>query len=137
MTIDRDAIIKNFVEVQFEKDDDFRKVKETLTRIGIASWNKRRLIQSCHILHKQGRYYLLHFKELFMLDNRPTDFTEEDIARRNTVANMLHEWGMFKLLDPVKSSAPVLSNKNLVVLSHNESKDWDLVAKYNIGKKKR
>lgn len=134
--VDRTKIVESFLEVSFSKEEDFRKVKETLTRIGIASWNKKTLVQSCHILHKQGKYYITHFKEMFKLDGKPTDFTEEDVARRNTIANLLNEWGMFKLVKPDRSASPTLANKNLVILSYDDSRDWNLVAKYDIGKKR-
>ena len=94
--------IDDMVEVKLKEDDDFLKVKETLTRIGIASRKEKKLFQSCHILHKQGKYYIVHFKELFALDGKPTNLSENDIERRNTIANLLHEWELVKLVTPEK-----------------------------------
>ena len=106
------STIDNMVEVVLKKPDDFLKVRETLTRIGVASKKSDALFQSCHILHKQGKYYITHFKELFALDGKPTDFTEDDIARRNTIANLLAEWGLVDLVVPEKTAAPVAASHN-------------------------
>jgi hypothetical protein len=130
------SLLESLVEVRLKEEDDFLKVRETLTRIGVASRKDSKLYQSCHILHKQGRYYIVHFKELFLLDGKPSNFSEEDIARRNTITNLLAEWGLIQLLDPIKSREPVAPLSQIKVLSHREKDEWELVAKYNIGKKR-
>lgn len=132
MTVD----LGNMIEVQLNNEDDFLKVRETLTRIGIASRKDMTLYQSCHILHKQGKYYIVHFKELFALDGKPTNFDEADISRRNTIANLISEWGLVKLVDADKSADPVSPLSQIKVLPHKDKDDWNLVAKYNIGRKK-
>lgn len=124
------------IEVTLVNEDDFLKVRETLTRIGIASKKDHILYQSCHILHKQGKYYIVHFKELFALDGKPANFGEDDVARRNTIANLLAEWGLIKLVDKIKSEDPVAPLSQIKILPHKEKDDWNLVAKYNIGRKK-
>lgn len=129
--------LDELVEVTIKEPDDFLKIRETLSRIGVASKKDRTLYQSCHILHKQGRYYLVHFKELFLLDGKRSDFSEDDVARRNTIANLLAEWNLLKLVDPEKSSDPVATLGQIKIISHKEKNDWSLVTKYNIGKKKR
>ena len=131
MAIDLNSI----VEVKLKEDDDFLKIRETLTRIGIASRKDMKLYQSCHILHKQGRYYIVHFKELFALDGKPTNFDESDISRRNTIVNLLNEWGLVELIDKTKSQEPVASLSQIKVLSYGDKDKWELVAKYNIGRK--
>lgn len=128
--------LSNFIEVTLPQQENFLKVKETLTRIGISSKTENKLYQSCHILHKKGKYYIVHFKELFMLDGMPTTFPESDIARRNTIANLLAEWGLVKLVDLNKSKEPVVPVSYLKILPYGEKKDWELVPKYNIGRKK-
>lgn len=129
--------IGNLVEIELAEKNDFLKVRETLTRIGVAAKNQNVLYQSCHILHKQGRYYLVHFKELFALDGKPSNLSENDIARRNTIANLIAEWGLVKLTNPDKSKDPVAPLNQIKILPHKDKNDWELVAKYNIGKKKR
>jgi hypothetical protein len=124
------------VEVTLKEADDFLKVRETLTRIGVASKKSETLFQSCHILHKQGKYYIVHFKELFGLDGKPTDFTNDDIARRNTIANLLAEWGLVDLVVPEKSIDPVSPLSQIKVIPFSQKGDWELVTKYNIGKKR-
>jgi hypothetical protein len=128
--------IDNMVEVTLKEADDFLKVRETLTRIGVASKKSETLFQSCHILHKQGKYYIVHFKELFGLDGKPTDFTNDDIARRNTIANLLAEWGLVDLVVPEKSIDPVSPLSQIKVIPFSQKGDWELVTKYNIGKKR-
>lgn len=128
--------IDNMVEVTLKEADDFLKVRETLTRIGVASKKSETLFQSCHILHKQGKYYIVHFKELFGLDGKPTDFTNDDIARRNTIANLLAEWGLVDLVVPEKSIDPISPLSQIKVIPFSQKGDWDLVTKYNIGKKR-
>lgn len=131
------AIIQNCIEVRLKHPDDFLKCKETLTRIGIASRKEKKLFQSCHILHKRGHYYLVSFKELFLLDGKvaQTAFEESDKARRNTIANMLAEWGLVELVDPAKSATPVLPLHQITVLPFREKHLWTLAAKYEIGRK--
>ena len=128
--------VSNMVEVLLEKEDDFLKVRETLTRIGVASRKTNTLFQSCHILHKQGKYYNVHFKELFALDGKPFTFSEEDQGRRNAIANLLDEWGLVKLVDKNKSSEPLVPITKIKIIPFKEKNDWELIAKYNIGKKK-
>ena len=123
------------VEVTLKEPDDFLKVRETLTRIGVASRKDKTLYQSCHILHKQGRYYIVHFKELFALDGKPTNFSENDQARRNTIANLMEEWGLVGLVNKEKRSDPVVPLNQLKIISYKEKTEWNLTAKYNIGKK--
>ena len=127
---------ENMVECTLKNPDDFLKVRETLTRIGVASRKDKILYQSCHILHKQGRYYIVHFKELFALDGKPTNFSENDQARRNTIANLLSEWGLIALVNPESSSESVVPLNQLKILSFKEKDQWDLTAKYNIGSKR-
>ena len=125
--------VSNMVEVILQKEDDFLKVRETLTRIGVASRKTNTLFQSCHILHKQGKYYIVHFKEL---DGKPFTFSEEDKGRRNAIANLLDEWGLVKLVDKNKSSEPLVPITKIKIIPFKEKDDWELIAKYNIGKKK-
>lgn len=127
--------LETLVEVTLASDEDFLKVRETLTRIGVASKKEKKLYQSCHILHKQGLYYIVHFKELFGLDNKPSNFSEEDIARRNTIANLMAEWGLVKLVDPEKTKEPVAPMSQVKILPFKDKEGWELVTKYNIGKK--
>ena len=121
------------LEVGLKEPDDFLKVRETLSRIGVASRKERKLYQSCHILHKQGRYYIVHFKELFALDGKVVNLSENDIARRNTIANLLKEWGLVDIIGAMESLAPLSQIK---VLSFKEKNEWQLETKYNIGKKR-
>jgi len=123
------------VEVTLPTPDSFLKIKETLTRIGISSRKEKKLFQSCHILHKKGRYSILHFKELFILDGKHNTFTEEDHARRNTIVNLLEEWELIKVVDPAKTKEPVASLNQIKIIAFKEKDDWDLTVKYNIGKK--
>jgi hypothetical protein len=128
--------LNNLVEVRLRNEDDFLKVRETLTRIGVASKKEKTLYQSCHILHKQGRYYITHFKELFALDGKPSNMSESDIARRNTIANLLKEWELVDILKSEQTENPIAPISQIKVLPYKEKNDWELVAKYNIGKKK-
>jgi hypothetical protein len=123
------------VEVTLPNEEDFLKIKETLTRIGVASKKDRKLYQSCHILHKQGRYYIVHFKELFALDGKPSNFSDDDVGRRNTIANLLEEWGLVKLVLKDKSSSPVSPLSQIKILAYKDKDGWELIAKYNIGRK--
>jgi len=124
------------VEIILPEQDNFLKVKETLTRVGIASRKEKKLYQSCHILHKQGRYSILHFKELFILDGKENNFSDEDKGRRNTIVNLLEEWGLIEIADPEKSQDPIAPLSQIKILSHKEKSLWTLEQKYNIGKKK-
>lgn len=130
------ANLEDFVEVRLPDPQAFLKVKETLTRIGVASKKDKTLYQSCHILHKQGRYYLVHFKEMFMLDGKPTDFSEEDRGRRNTIANLLAEWELISLVDPSKSTEPLTPLNRIKIIAYSEKPEWNLVAKYSLGKRR-
>ena len=129
-------IIQAMIEVTLKEPDDFLKVRETRTRIGIASRKEKTIFQSCHILHKQGKYYILHFKELFALDGKTTNFSENDEARRNTVANLLAEWELISLVEPDKSADPTVPLSQLKILSFKEKDEWELTPKYNIGNKR-
>lgn len=130
------SLIDSFVEVELPVPENFLKIKETLTRIGISSKTEKKLFQSCHILHKKGKYYIVHFKELFMLDDLPTDFPEADRARRNTICNLLAEWKLITIKDPRKTKEPIVPISYLKILSYAQKNDWQLVPKYNIGRKK-
>lgn len=128
--------IKDLVEVRLKEQDDFLKVRETLTRIGVASKKDKTLFQSCHILHKRGQYYIVHFKELFALDGKPADITENDLARRNAIANLLEDWGLLEVVNKEQTQTPEpIFLSQVKILSHKEKHEWQLTAKYNIGKK--
>jgi hypothetical protein len=127
---------EDMIEVTLPDAETFLKIKETLTRIGIASKKEKVLYQSCHILHKQGKYAICHFKELFALDGKPTNFTEDDIARRNTIANLLAEWKLVNLVDPSRSAEPVAPVSSIKILPFKEKKEWTLNSKYTVGKKR-
>ena len=124
---------EQMLEVVLKEPDDFLKIRETLSRIGVASRKERKLYQSCHILHKQGRYYIVHFKELFALDGKETNLSENDIARRNTIANLLGDWGLVEVKGDSSSVAPLSQIK---IISFKEKDEWTLETKYNIGKKR-
>ena len=128
-------VIDNLIEVTLPNEEDFLKIKETLTRIGVASKKDRKLYQSCHILHKQGKYYIVHFKELFALDGKPSNFSEEDVGRRNTIVNLLSEWGLLKIVIIEKSQEPRTPLSQIKILAYKDRNEWELVAKYNIGRK--
>ena len=125
--------IEDMLEISFKENDDFLKIRETLTRIGVASRKDKTLYQSCHILHKRGKYYLVHFKELFALDGKETSITENDLGRRNSIARLLEEWELLSISDKEQSSTPLAPMSQIKVLPHKEKTEWDLVAKYNIG----
>jgi len=129
--------ISDLVEVRLIEEDDFLKVRETLTRIGVASKKDKILYQSCHILHKQGHYYIVHFKELFSLDGKPTDISENDLARRNAIAKLLEDWGLVEIVNKkqVETPEPIFLSQ-VKIISHKEKNEWELIPKYNIGKKK-
>ena len=128
--------IEELLEVKLKNEDDFLKVKETLTRIGVASRKDKTLYQSCHILHKRGKYYIVHFKELFALDGKNTDFEDNDLGRRNAIANLLSEWGLVEIVNKDKSSLPIAPLSQIKIISYKEKNEWELTAKYNIGKKR-
>ena len=128
-------VIDSLIEVTLPNEEDFLKIKETLTRIGVASKKDRKLYQSCHILHKQGKYYIVHFKELFALDGKPSNFSEEDVGRRNTIVNLLAEWGLLKIVIIEKSQEPRTPLSQIKILAYKDRNEWELVAKYNIGRK--
>ena len=122
------------VEVRLKKEEDFLKVKETLTRIGVSSKTENKLYQSCHILHKRGRYAIVHFKEMFILDGLDSDVSDDDIGRRNTIVKLLIEWGLVEAVDPSDYADPQLSLARLKIIPHKDKKDWQLIPKYHIGK---
>lgn len=123
------------VEIELPTPDSFLKIKETLTRIGISSRKEKKLFQSCHILHKKGRYSILHFKELFILDGKQNTFTDEDRARRNTIVNLLEEWNLLRIVDNTKTESPVAPLSQIKIISYKDKDNWELAVKYNIGKK--
>ena len=126
------SITDTLTEVVLKDQEDFLKIKETLTRIGVASRKDHKLYQSCHILHKQGRYFIVHFKELFMLDGKPSNFSEDDLARRNTIAVLLSDWGLLDILSEEKATETT-SLRNIKIISHRDKNEWVLEAKYSIG----
>jgi hypothetical protein len=130
------SVIENLVEVTLPTDDSFLKVKETLTRIGVASKKDRKLYQSCHVLHKQGKYYIVHFKELFMLDGKVNNFDDEDKGRRNTIVNLLEQWGLVKAVNASQIEDPIAPLAQIKIISYKEKDQWELVPKYSIGKRK-
>jgi hypothetical protein len=129
--------VENLIEVTLAEKDDFLKIRETLTRIGVAAKKENVLYQSCHILHKQGKYYIVHFKELFALDGKPSSIVDNDVARRNTIVNLLSEWGLITIVSPERIEEPRAPLSQIKIIAHKDKNDWELVAKYNIGKKKR
>ena len=131
------SIVETLLEVTLTSDEDFLKIKETLTRIGVASRKEKRLYQSCHILHKRGRYYIVHFKELFLLDGKESDFTGDDQGRRNTIANLLEEWGLLKIVDAEAARDPRAAMNQIKIIPHKEKAEWALESKYTVGKKRR
>lgn len=132
-------VIDSLVEIKLATPEDFLKVKETLTRIGVSSKKEKTLFQSCHILHKRdkdtkdSRYFIVHFKELFKLDGKPTDFTQDDIARRNTIVNVLSEWKLISVVDKHKCESPICPISSIQIVSFKDKVNWKLEAKYNIG----
>ena len=131
-----DLETSDLLEVTLQKPDDFLKVRETLTRIGVSSRAEKKLWQSCHILHKKGKYYIVHFKEMFALDELPTSINSEDTGRRNTIACLLEEWGLVKIVDKAKIVDKVPLNK-IKILPFKEKGDWELCPKYHIGRSKK
>lgn len=131
---ERERLLTTFLEIELPKPDDFLKIKETLTRIGLTSKNQKVLTQTAHILHKKGRYYIVHFLELFSLDNRNTNFSKEDEQRRNRIAALLQEWGLLKIKHPERFSDMIPLNR-LKIINYEEKYDWELRSMYSIGKK--
>ena len=125
----------SMVEVTLKQPDDFLKVRETLTRIGVASRSERKLYQSCHILHKQGRYYIVHFKELFLLDGKNSDLSDNDVQRRNRITKLLSDWGLVSVVNEEKIE-DASSISQIKILPHKEKAEWELIPKYSIGSKK-
>ena len=134
VTVDWDAT--QMVEVLLKQPDDFLKVRETLTRIGVSSKKDKKLFQSCHILHKQGRYFIVSFKELFMLDGKQSNFSENDAQRRNRIAKLLSDWGLIELVNP-EQITDMCSISQVKILPFKEKAEWELIAKYSIGSPKR
>lgn len=134
--MDKDIFRGVGIEINLPSPDNFLKIKETLTRLGIASKKDKKLYQSCHILHKQGRYAILHFKELFILDGKENNFSDEDAARRNTIVNLLEEWKLLEVVGTESVEDPIAPLSQIKILSHKEKNEWTLVSKYNIGKKR-
>ena len=141
---DEAELIRHFIEVKLKEDidtktgemrDSFLKVKETLSRIGIASKKEKKLFQTCHILHKKGKYYIVHFLEMFMLDGKETNFCEDDLARRNTIADLLDQWGLLTIIDKDAIFEPRSSVRKIKIVPHKEKSEWKLEAKYQIGAK--
>ena len=130
------SVLETLIEVRLGEEDDFLKVRETLTRIGVASRKDKTLYQSCHILHKQGKYYIVHFKELFALDGKPSDFSAEDKGRRNTIVKLLSDWGLVAIVDQEKITELQTPLNQIKILPFKEKNEWSLVTKYNIGRKK-
>ena len=128
--------LNSFIEVTLKEQDDFLKVRETLTRIGVSSRKEKVLYQSCHILHKQGQYYIVHFKELFALDGKEATIDDNDISRRNAIAKLLEEWGLVKIVNRQVMTDNIAPLHQIKIISFKEKDEWQLVTKYNIGKKK-
>jgi hypothetical protein len=128
--------LSHFIEITLENPDDFLKVKETLTRIGVSSRKERTLYQSCHILHKQGLYYVVHFKEMFLLDGKPANISEDDIQRRNSIAKLLQDWGLITIVNMKKIEENMAPIHQIKIISFREKSEWELVSKYNMGKRK-
>lgn len=130
-------MIDKMIEIKLKNEQDFLKIKETLTRIGVASRKEKKLYQSCHILHKQEKYYIVHFKELFALDGKQTDFSEDDVGRRNTITSLLEQWELLTVVSPDKIESPRSPIAHIKIIPYKEKSEWELVAKYSIGKKTR
>lgn len=131
------SLVENLIEVKIAEEEDFLKIKETLTRIGVASRKENKLYQSCHILHKQGKYYIVHFKEMFLLDGKPSNFSDEDKGRRNKIAALLADWGLLKIVDEESVKDPLATMSQIKIISHKEKDQWLLESKYNMGRKKK
>jgi hypothetical protein len=130
-------LLDKLIEVKIAEEEDFLKIKETLTRIGVASRKEKKLYQSCHIFHKQGKYYIVHFKEMFAIDGKPSNFSDEDKGRRNKIAELLQDWGLLKVIESESIIDPLASMSQIKIINHKEKDDWTLEAKYNMGRKKK
>ena len=131
--MDDNEQVKDLVEITFPEKDDFLKIRETLSRIGVASRKEKELFQSCHILHKKGKYYIVHFKELFKLDGKQTNFDESDLGRRNTIIDLLRQWNLVKVLNPQQILDPRAPLSQIKVIPYREKNEWKLTQKYSIG----
>jgi len=131
--MDEQDLIQDLVEITFPEKDDFLKIRETLSRIGVASRKEKELFQSCHILHKKGKYYIVHFKELFKLDGKQTNFDESDLGRRNTIIDLLRQWNLVKVLNPQQILDPRAPLSQIKVIPYREKNEWKLTQKYSIG----
>ena len=130
-------LLETLIEVKIAEEEDFLKIKETLTRIGVASRKEKKLYQSCHIFHKQGKYYIVHFKEMFAIDGKPSNFSDEDKGRRNKIIELLQDWQLLKVVESDKIKDPLASMSQIKIINHKEKNDWTLEAKYNMGRKKK
>tara|TARA_B100000035_G_scaffold138544_1_gene118068 strand:- start:82 stop:489 length:408 start_codon:yes stop_codon:yes gene_type:complete len=128
-----ESSVSDLVEITFPEKDDFLKIRETLSRIGVASRKEQELFQSCHILHKRGKYYIVHFKELFKLDGKPTNIDESDIGRRNTIVSLLEQWKLLSILDKTKVESPKTPLSQIKIIPYKEKSEWKLTTKYSIG----
>lgn len=133
--MEKDNIVGELLEITLKTEEDFLKVKETLTRIGVSSRKEKKLYQSCHILHKRGKYYIVHFKELFKLDGLESNFDQEDLGRRNSIAKLLEEWGLLTIVDSAKAEDPITPLSKIKIIKYSERGEWELCPKYHIGKK--
>ena len=131
--MDEYDLVKELIEITFPEKDDFLKIRETLSRIGVASRKEKELFQSCHILHKKGKYYIVHFKELFKLDGKPTNFDESDVGRRNTIVDLLRQWNLVTVVDPTSIVEPRAPLSQIKVIPYKEKSEWKLTQKYSIG----
>ena len=131
-----EKLLSTFIEIKIKEQSDFLKIKETLTRIGVAASNKKVLWQSCHILHKKGKLYIVHYKELFALDGKQTDFDQSDIGRRNTIAKLLEDWNLLTIDNPEQCKEPLAPLFQIKVIAHKDKSNWQLIPKYSIGNKK-
>lgn len=126
-------MVENFIEIRLAKDEDFLKIRETLTRIGIAIFKDKKLMQSCHILHKRGKFYIVHFKELYQLDGKDTEFGDDDIARRNRIASLIAEWGLCEIVEPERFQEPMAPLYQIKIIPFRDKESWTLVPNYHIG----
>lgn len=130
-------VLNSLIEIRIAEEEDFLKIKETLTRIGVASRKDKILYQSCHIFHKQGKYYIVHFKEMFMIDGKASNFSEEDRGRRNKIIELLQDWQLIKVCEPENIKDPLAPMSQIKILNHKERNEWSLQQKYNMGRKKK
>jgi hypothetical protein len=130
-------LLETLIEVKIAEEEDFLKIKETLTRIGVASRKEKKIYQSCHIFHKQGKYYIVHFKEMFAIDGKPSNFSDEDKGRRNKIIELLQDWQLLKVVESEKIKEPLASMSQIKIINHKEKDEWTLEAKYNMGRKKK